>query len=232
MNSEDREKTCLPLLAEMPFFRGVSHEGLRFIAAGCHTRSAPKGQVLCEKGGTQCGFFCITDGRVKLAILSEEGAERVIEIVVPGGSFGEAPALLGEPWRAYAQALADTHLVHVGTARVREAAARWPDVALAVLNGLSRKVQDLTGDLETCCLMSASRRVAGFLLREATDRRHPSPDVVLPAPKAVVASSLNLTAETFSRELHNLARDGLVDVERRTIRVLSLDGLRSRCGAA
>jgi CRP-like cAMP-binding protein len=230
MNSEDREKTCLPLLAEMPLFRGVGHEGLRFIAAACHTRCASKGRVLCEKGGSQDGFFCVTEGRVKLAILSEEGAERVIEIVVPGGSFGEAPALFGEPWRAYAQALADTRLVHVGIDRVREAAARWPDVALAVLGGLSRKVQDLTDDLETCCLMSASRRVAGFLLREASDGRSPTREIVLPAPKAVVASSLNLTAETFSRELHNLVRDGLVDVERRTIRVLSLDGLRSRCG--
>lgn len=232
MNAEDREKTCLPLLAEIPFFRGVGHEGLRFIASGCHTRSAPKGRVLCEKGGTQDGFFGVTDGRVKLAILSEEGAERVIEIVVPGGSFGEAPALLAEPWRAYAQALTDTRMVHVGVERLREAVVRWPDVALAVLGGLSRKVQDLTDDLETCCLMSASRRVAGFLLREAADGRNPSRDIVLPAPKAVVASSLNLTAETFSRELHNLARDGLVHVERRTIRVLSLDGLRSRCGAA
>lgn len=232
MNAEDREKTCLPLLADIPMFQGIAGDGRSFIAAGCHLRAAPRGRVLCEKGGVQAGFFCVTSGRVKLAILSEEGAERVIEIVVPGGSFGEAPALLGEPWRVYAQALADSQLLYVGIERVREAALRWPDVALAVLGDLSRKVQDLTGDLEACCLMSASRRVAGFLLREATEGPDPGREIVLPAPKAVVASSLNLTAETFSRELHNLARDGLVDVERRTIRVLSLEGLRSRCGTA
>lgn len=232
MNAEDREKTCLPLLVDIPLFGEVARDGLAFIAGGCHARTVPKGRVLCEKGGVQDGFFAVVSGRVKIAVLSEDGAERVVEIAVPGCTFGEAAALLGEPWRVYAQALADSRVLHVGIERVREATLRWPDVALAVLGGLSRQVQDLTGDVEACCLMSASRRVAGFLLREATSGEDAAGEVVLPAPKAVVASSLNLTAETFSRELHNLARDGVVDVERRTIRVLSLAGLRSRCGHA
>jgi CRP-like cAMP-binding protein len=54
--------------------------------------------------------------------------------------------------------------------------------------------------------------------------------VVLPASKALVASTLNLTAETFSRELHELARRDLVQVDRRTLRIPSLRRLREHRG--
>ncbi len=52
-----------------------------------------------------------------------------------------------------------------------------------------------------------------------------SAEVRLPAGKAIIASSLNLTPETFSRELHQLAGRGLIDVKKKTIRVHNLAAL-------
>lgn len=234
MNALDREKTSLPLLGDVPMFAHLAPEVRRFLAGGCYQRAESRGRVLCEKGGLLDGFFCVLSGRVKLAVLSEDGAERVVEIVLPGSSFGEASAFLGRPFPLHAEALADTRLLVVGSGRIREAVGRWPELALLITDALARRVYTLIRDIESCCLMPASRRVAEFLLREI-DGRRPGPDglaVLLPAAKAVVASTLNLTAETFSRELHSLARDGLVEVERRTIRVLSLEGLRQRCSGS
>jgi CRP-like cAMP-binding protein len=232
MNADDREKTCLPLLAELPLFRGLAQEPLRFIAGGCHQRTAPKGLVVCEKGSQLDGFFFVMSGRIKLAVLSEDGSERVLDIVLPGTSFAEAAAFLGEPCPAYAQALSESRLLYVGQQRLREAVARWSEVAVAVVGCLARQVYDLTRDLEACCLRSAAQRVASYLFRAATRDGADADggEVVLPAAKVVVASSLDLTAETFSRELHDLVRNGIVDVERRTVRVRSLERLRLRCG--
>jgi CRP-like cAMP-binding protein len=86
----------------------------------------------------------------------------------------------------------------------------------------------LVHDLEACCLMSARQRLIDFLIKEARPRvgSHHDATLALPASKAVVASSLNLTPETFSRELHDLARRGLVQVERRTVEIPALDRLR------
>jgi CRP-like cAMP-binding protein len=52
--------------------------------------------------------------------------------------------------------------------------------------------------------------------------------VTLPACKAVVASSLHLSAETFSRELHRLAAEGLVTIDRRTIHLHDISALEQR----
>jgi len=231
MNAVDREKTYLPLLSEVPMFAGLAPEVRRFVSGGCYQRSEARGRVLCERGSPLDGFFCVLSGRVKLAILSEAGAERAVEIVLPSGSFGEASALLEQPFPLHAEALSDLRLLVVSGARTREAISRWPEIALLVMERLSRRVNGLIRDLECCCLMPASRRVVEFLLREV-DGRAPAThgiEVELPAAKAVVASTLNLTAETFSRELHGLARDGLLVIDRRRIRVLSVEGLRKRC---
>ena len=234
MNCDDRQKTCLPLLREVPLFSALEDDALSFIAGGCHLRTAERGRLLCEKGSRLQGFFLVLGGRVKLAILSEEGAERVVDICLPGRLFAEASAFLDQPCPYFAEALSDSRLLFFDRQRIREAATLWPEVAMAMLGSLARQVHGLTRDLETCCLMSAPRRVSRFLLQEmehgasTTDEA----EIELPAAKVVVASRLNLTAETFSRELHALARSGVIAIDKRRIRILSVDRLRQSCTAA
>ncbi len=189
---------------------------------------------MCEAGAALDGLFVLITGRVKLAILSAEGAERVIDIILPHGVFGESAPFLDQPSPVYAEALCDCQVLSVSRERLLEAVARWPAVALVLLGSLARNVRSLTRDLEACCLLSAGQRVARFLLNEATCHQGSvdAAEVALPAAKVVVASSLNLTPETFSRELHVLVKDGLIEVSHRTIRVRSLAQLRGRCGAS
>jgi CRP/FNR family transcriptional regulator, dissimilatory nitrate respiration regulator len=229
VNAEDREKTCYGLLENAPGFPALPAEAVRFIAGGCHRRTAARNQLLYEKGETLAGFFVLLGGRVKLAVLTAQGAERVVEIVLPGQTFAESAALLGRPCPLYAQALANSRLLFVELARLRRAIERWPAVGLAMLTLMAERNQRLTHDLEACCLHSATQRLAGYLLREAVnDAAEPdAAAVTLPAAKTVVASSLNLSAETFSRELHGLAQRGLLQVARREIRIPSLARLRA-----
>jgi CRP-like cAMP-binding protein len=230
---DDRAHAFLPLLAQVPMFRDLAPEPLRFLAGGCQLRTAERGRVVCRKGHDLDGLYHLIEGRVKLAVLSEDGAERVLDIVLPGSSFGEAAAFDDQPLAIYAEALADCQLLFLSRNRLREAIDRWSAVAHSVLRALASRVHRLTEDLEACCLHSASRRVADFLLREAHSNAatQGAPEVVLPAAKSVIASSLHLTPETFSRELHGLARDGVIAIQSRRIRILSKDRLQRRCGA-
>jgi CRP-like cAMP-binding protein len=234
MNAEDREKTCLDLLANAPGFPALPAEATRFIAGGCHQRTAARDQLLYDKGETLGGFFVLLDGRVKLSVLSSDGAERVLDVVLPGRTFAESAALLGRPCPLFAQALTRCRLLFVDLARVRTAIGRWPAVAFGMLTLVAERNQQLVHDLEACCLHSAAQRLAAYLLREAMTTVD-APDtgiVTLPAAKTVIASRLNLSAETFSRELHALAHRRLVAVERREIRIPSLQQLRHLAGDA
>ncbi|KAA6186305.1 Crp/Fnr family transcriptional regulator [Thiohalocapsa marina] len=232
MNAEDRGKSCLALLASAQPFAGLPPDALRRVAGGCSRQVASRGQVLCTKGQALSGFYVVVSGRVKLSILSEEGGERVLDILLPGRTFAEASAFLGRPCPVQAVSLTESCLLFVGIGRLREAMQHWPEVASGLLDLLARRTCGLIADLERCCLQSAAQRVAGRLLRDAVqdpaqpDQAH----LTLPAAKSVVASSLNLSAETFSRELRGLSRHGLIRLQRRDIDIPSVTRLRGFAG--
>jgi len=234
MNTAAREDNCYPLLTDIALFQGMTSEQLRFFAADCYGRHAPKGQVVCDKDAMLDGFYAVREGRVKLAMLSLEGTERVVQIALAGETFGEGIGLVDQPSPVYAQTLSDSHLLFFRSDRVRTALCRWPTLAMLFLTQTCSRVHELYRDLEACCLHSALQRVAGYLLDHCEPVRDSGGGnanrVVLPAGKAVVASRLNLTPETFSRELRHLSSAGVIGVERCIVHILSPDRLKVAAG--
>ena len=228
MNAAAREDIFLPCLRSLALFDGQEDELVRFLTAKSELVEAGKGDVICEKGNQPFGLFCVLLGSVKLAVISHHGNERVMEIAGPGDMFGEASMFLEQPFPAYAEALVKTQLVLFRRGVIMDAIRTYPEFAFRLLSGMSNRVLRLVRDVEICCLQPASDRVLSFLLDNATGCRgsRQRADVVLPAGKAVIASNLNLTPETFSRELHQLADRGLISVDRRTIRIHDLPALR------
>jgi CRP-like cAMP-binding protein len=114
---------------------------------------------------------------------------------------------------------------------VLEEIARDHRFALRLLAGLSRRLHGLVHDVEAYALHSGLQRVIGYLLRdqaaEGGDAAQPR-TVSLPVSKATIASRLSLTPEYFSRVLHELADRGLIEIDRREIRIVDAPGL-ARC---
>ena len=150
-------------------------------------------------------------GQVKLSFVTPQGSEKVVEIIGPGYSFGEALMFMDRPYILMAQALADSLLLHVAKQAVFEGLERDPGFAKRMLAGLSRRLHGLISDVESYSLLSGTQRVIGSLLRQDVDQATAAApySVTLPTSKAIVASRLNLTPEHFSRILHELAEAGL-----------------------
>ena len=160
------------------------------------------------------------------------GGEKVIEILGPGVSFGEALMFMDKPYIVMAQALADSLVLHVSKQVVFDELERDPAFARKMLAGLSRRLHGLIADVEAYSLQSGTQRVIGYLLRQdaAGANTLESYKVTLPTSKAVVASRLNLTPEHFSRIMHELASAGLVTVEGREVVIRDVARLRGYTG--
>ena len=50
---------------------------------------------------------------MKLAFTSPSGAEKLLELMGPGQSFGETVMFVDQPYPVYAQVLMDTLLLHI-----------------------------------------------------------------------------------------------------------------------
>jgi CRP-like cAMP-binding protein len=215
-------------LANVPLFRELSAEEIERLAEGTRESHAPRGQILFRRGDRCEGFHVIVYGQVKLAFNSADGTEKVVEIMGPGQSFGEAVMFMDKPYPVYSQTLADSLLLHIAKATVFEEIERDPGFARRMIAGLSRRLHGLISDLEAYTLQSGTQRVIGYLLNAVPEgaAAGAAVELRLPASKGVIASRLNLTPEHFSRILHELAAAGLIEVDGRSFSILDVEGLR------
>ncbi len=218
-------------LKNLPLFRGLSADEVGRIAAATSQMRAAAGTILFRKGEICSGFHVIVYGQVKLAFGASDGSEKVVEILGPGQSFGEAVMFLERPYVVFAETLADSLLLHVGKAAIVQELEQSQDFARRMLGGLAQRLHHIVGDLEGYSLKSGTQRVIGYLLREVDNAQGGrSAEVTLPATKSVIASRLSITREHFSRILHELSDLGLIKVSGRTIRFLDLQRLREYRG--
>jgi len=88
-----------------------------------------------------------------------------------------------------------------------------------MLAGISRRLHGLVHDVQGYALHSGLQRVIGYLLRDQSECDSTSITVSLPVSKGTIASRLSLTPEYFSRVLHELEASGLIEIDKREIRI-------------
>jgi len=215
-------------IQNLALFKEASEAEVARIAQGTRVLHAPRGETLFHKGDPSDGFHLVVYGQVKLAFTSPQGAEKVVEIIGPGMSFGEAVMFLDTPHVVYAQTLSDSMLLFVSKAAVLDELQCNAGFARKMLGGLSRRLHGIISDVEAYCMHSGAQRVIGYLLRDAEQAEgNHEIDVVLPTNKGVIASRLNLTPQHFSRILHDLSESGLVEVDGRVIHIADVGRLRA-----
>jgi CRP-like cAMP-binding protein len=215
-------------LSSLPLFKEVAPIELDRIAAGTTELHVPRGEMLFNKGDPCVGFHLVIYGQVKLAFISPQGSEKVVEIVGPGFSFGEALMFMEKPYIVMAETLADSLLLHVSKQVVFDEIERNPTFARKMLAGLSRRLHGLINDVESYSLQSGTQRVIGYVWRQDQELAAANApySVMLPTSKAIVASRLNLTPEHFSRILRELADRGLISIDGREVKILDVSKLR------
>lgn len=220
-------------LSVLPLFNDMSRPELERLAQGCTLRRLVRGDMVFRVGDPCEAFHVTVVGQVKLFAISPAGQEKVIELIGPGHSFAEALMFTDRPCIVNAQALTDTLLLTVSKQSVLDEIDRDPRFALRMLAGLSRRLHGLVNDVQAYALHNGIQRVIGYLLRDHVSDEEEAAEaegaavaaprgmvtVSLPASKATIASRLSLTPEYFSRVLHELEAEGLIEIDKRDIRI-------------
>ena len=167
------------------------------------------------------GFFFLIYGQIKLSFISPQGSEKVVELISPNQTFGEAVMFMDKPYPVTSTALTDCQLVHIEKAVLFAELDHDPQLGRKMLAGLSMKLHNMLADVESYSLQSARERVIGFLLREIPEEAPVDQPIkiTLPTSKGNIASRLNITQEHFSRILHELENNQLIRVAGRMITV-------------
>jgi CRP-like cAMP-binding protein len=218
------------LLVRMPLFQELLPGQIEHITANVREKRLAKGEMLFQKGDLPHGLFIVVFGQIKLAFPSSSGNEKVVDIFGPQQIFGEAVMFMDRPYPVFAEAIADTLLLHIPKAQLFELLQTDPMFARHMLAGMSMRLHSLIQDVESYSLRSSAQRVIGYLLQhcpnEGKDDGEGAIAITLPTSKQIIASRLNLTPETLSRIFHDLSTAKLIDVVGKQVTIHSLKQLR------
>ncbi len=220
----------LAFLSRLPIFQGQGDAVMENLLRKTRLRELRRGERLFSKGDASDWMYCVATGRIRLFFSSEQGHEKVLEIIGPGRTFGEAVVFLGAPYPVFAEAIEASNVLAIPRDRLLDMIEHDPRVAYRMIANLSRRLHGLISDMENFCIHNARERVVGFLAQQVREQQHlgRGSRIRLPATKSTTASLLNLTPETFSRVLHQLEHDGVIGVQGRDIDILDAERLFSR----
>jgi CRP-like cAMP-binding protein len=222
------ENPAAGIIAHAPMFRLLAPEHRLALARAARPLHLRRGETVVRRGERLSSLFAVGYGLLKLALRNDAGDEKVLRLVGPGETFGEAVLFLERPVPVDAIALVDTMLAAVPAAELLALLDADPRFARALLAGMSQRLHALVSDFEAATLHGAAQRCAGYLESLAPPGAEPC-SVRLPATKTVIASRLGMTKETLSRLLRELAQAGLIRVRRREIALLDRPRLQRSC---
>lgn len=216
------------LLISLPMFRKVDPKTVASIAEHASILNVPKNAFVFHRGDQCAGFFSVVSGKIKIIFLSPEGREHIARILGPGDAFAEAVMFLDKPCPANTQAIVDSKVLFIPKQVIHESIENNPKFARQLLAGISQRLHELVMELESLTVHSAKQRVVGYLvhLEESASGNQATEWIEFPVKKTLIARSLNLTPETLSRTLHELCKEGLIEMRGRSVHVNDMEKLR------
>ena len=158
------KNNLVPLLAGTDLFVGLSPEELAVCAAAFRELRFKKGEMVFARGDPAARLYLVIEGRVRLAVTSEEGRELSFRHATAGELFGEIAALDGSPRTADATALTDVTAYALERQTFRDLWSTHPGISAGVIAGLCRRLRDTSSQLEAIALHPLEVRLARFLL--------------------------------------------------------------------
>jgi CRP/FNR family transcriptional regulator len=222
-------ETTEAVLRKTQLFAKLSEGEMRTLCARVSKRHFGRGQTLFSEGEQCHGLFVVAKGRIRIFKLSPSGREQVLAVEGPGSSFAELPVFDGGVYPASASAMEDARVLFISRDDFQTYCREHPEVALKVLAVVGSRLRRLVGIIEDLSFTTVRQRLISLLLRLAQGGGITTKQgvrVELTTTHQDLAAELGTVRELVSRNLSRLEAEGLLEVDRRTIIIKDLPGLK------
>ncbi len=197
-----------------------------------HTRlQYKKGETIVRPEDDPSGVFLIEWGYVKAYTITKYGEENLLLVRGSGGLFPLIWAFTGEHRGVTYEAMEPTSLWRVSKRDYLEFLDRNPDIMPLILDMAIEAYRLHSERVMTLCYRTARERIISFLLtltsRFGVKSKDGSITIHAPFRQSDIASSVNATRETTSREINSLKKKGYLDIVDHKIILKDIDALKS-----
>jgi CRP/FNR family transcriptional regulator len=219
----DGDDLCVarvPLFQELP--RGDQVE----IARAARPTRLAQGELIYGAGSQAAQLMVVHTGSLKISRAGADGREQILRVLRPGDFFGESALLTGARPNHFATVLEAGSMCVFRHADLDRLVRAHPSIGFKMLEVVSRRLAETEDRLLSLISGDVSSRLAEYLLSLPAIPSESGLAVELPLAKKDIASLLDTTPESLSRQLRRLGDSGVIvtDATRR-IRINDVDAL-------
>ncbi len=217
------ETVKLEALSEIEIFQDLTNQEMEEMDRSTTMSTCEPGRVFYGPDEAGEVLFLLKKGRVQLYRLSPEGKKLVVAILEKGSIFGEM-SLIGQGMHnTFAEAIEECMLCVMSRMDVERIIEEKPQVALRFLENMAIRLQETEAKLEDLAFKSIPVRLAA-LLQDLASESH-SGDTIEGYTHQDLAEMLGTYRETATQTLNEFKSHGLVEIERKRIRIVDPGGL-------
>ncbi|HEY7804341.1 MAG TPA: fumarate/nitrate reduction transcriptional regulator Fnr [Orrella sp.] len=191
-----------------------------------------KGDVLYRHGEKLDALFGLRLGSVKTQLEDAAGQVQITGFFLPGEIIGLDGMLDGEHG-TNAVAMEDSEVCVVRIRDIDDISRYVPSLQQQVRRVMSKEIARTYQVMLALGSMRSEARLAAFLTnlsQRLSALGYSSTDFIMRMSREEIGNYLGLTLETVSRLFSRFARDGLIRVSQREIRILDMNALEELAG--
>ena len=210
-----------------PFWKSISNEDKEYLCANTVEVHFEKEQPV--HGNSECsGLFIVKKGRLRVYMLSEDGKEITLYRLAEGNicMLSASCVLQSITFDVYIDSEVPCDCYMISGTAFAKVSEKYLEVKNYALETAVARFSDVMWVMQQIVFMSMDKRLAIFLLDEIAQTG--SDSVTLTHEQ--IARHLGTAREVVTRILKHLSLDGVVEVTRKEIKIISKNKLRSIAG--
>lgn len=162
LQSKNEKNLVEKYIHGVTLFKDITAKYLEQIVADFSILHAAKDEIIIVQEDTSTDLYLILRGKVKVTLLSEEGAEYILTDLLVGDYFGEMSLIDGKPRCATVVAAEDSTFAVLKRETLIEALKRDPILSLDLLSTLVHRLRKATKREERLAFLDVRERLLGL----------------------------------------------------------------------
>lgn len=198
------------VLRAIPLFSVMEEATLVEISASTSSTSYPKGTLLFSEGDRCRYLWVVLSGTIRVYRSLANGKEYTIDLLGGGEPVALVSFLDGGPYPASAEVLEDAQLLTLGRGAFLKVALREPVILERAIHVMCQRLRNAHQREVELALRTVHERIASVLLHITDTHAAAAPAL----SHEEVARLVGAARETVTRALHDMARQGAVEIAR------------------
>ncbi|MFW5998197.1 MAG: Crp/Fnr family transcriptional regulator [bacterium] len=207
-------------LKDLIVFSLLEDKEVKSICQKAYERKYNKGEIIFFEDDSEKKLYFLTEGKVKLTMMSPEGKEKVLTILQEGDIFGEISLFDEDPHPLSAEVQEECKLLIVSWKDLESVILNNPSLALKLITALAKKTRLLASQVRELVFHDAEGRLAALLNRFSRQfgfetEKGTIIEVILTHQE--IANLLGTSRVTVTKLMNKFIKNGIIKIKERKI---------------